>query len=444
MIHEVHLAEKIRQRLTDIIVLQMTLLDYALSVPEVSKDSCAAYLDERIRFSGRGQKIAEWLWQSIDRWKPLRDFASFPEQAGEAEQSEERLRKRAWYLRLCKETWALLSEPTIQIEPYLEENAPNWMKRGAAFLEHFYDDFCSTAKFPAYLFSDPSATKFGRQEFLEEFTRVNENLYVCAACDEATYYTVVEGSIRTDIDHYLPKSLYPHFSCHPYNLVPVCKFCNQTSVKGNKDPLAGPTPQDERLSLTDIYLPYRGPGLGGQTYLQIHLIEPDPDGQMTDWIRIGNLILRDTADLVISKHIEALDKIYRIPHRWTQDGRLDKIGETLFRRIRQFVGDGRCMPLGNDTVIAVYNILGDLLYYLYYEDCSKDPFAFAMAWILLALLREEYPLLASDPAPNDEIEPGIARSALFLELIEGLGQSANDHAERTQALYDVLIGAGAE
>lgn len=437
MIHEVHLSETIRERLTDIMVLQMTLLDYALSVPTVSEDSCASYLDECTRFSSRGQEIAKWLWQSTNRWEPLRDFAAFPEQANEIELIEERQQKRVWHQRLCKETWALLWKLTIQLEPYLKENAPEWMKQGAAFLEHFYDDFCSTTKFPAYLFSDPSATKFGRQEFLEEFTRANKNLYVCAACDESTYYTVVEGSIRTDIDHYLPKSLYPHLSCHPYNLVPTCKICNQTT-KGKKDPLKRPAANGERLNLTDIYLPYRGPGLGEQTYLQVDLISPNPDEQATDWITVEKLIPRDARNLVISKHIEVLDEIYRIPHRWTQDGRLDKIGETLFRRIRQFLGDGRCMPLGNNTAVAIYNILGDLLYYLYYEDRSKDPFAFAMTWILLALLHEESPLLISDLAPNKEIDPGNVRSALLLELIEGLGQNANDHAERTQVLYDVL------
>jgi hypothetical protein len=87
--------------------------------------------------------------------------------------------------------------------------------------------------------SEPGASPFGRQGFLQAFTDANRDLYVCEVCDESGYYTIVEGNLRTDIDHYLPKSRYPHFACHPYYLIPICKACNQV-VKGTKDPLEAP------------------------------------------------------------------------------------------------------------------------------------------------------------------------------------------------------------
>jgi hypothetical protein len=428
MIHEVHLSKVTCERLTDVLVLQMSLLDYALSVTRVDKDLCARYLDERVRFRGRGQQIAKWIWDAKTRWEPLQDFVECFESQDEEARSEEHRRKREWYELLSAEAWALLVDPTIKIELYRKDKAPNWQQQGVKFLERFYVDLCSPAKLPSYLFSEPGAGDFGRQEFLDEFVKANETLYVCAACDESSYFTIVEGNIRTDIDHYLPKSLYPHFSCHPYNLIPICKLCNQTSIKGNKDPLEALTSNGDRLSLADIYLPYRRPGLGTKTYLQVRLVKPGEDQREVDWVKLEKLVPRDASDLSINRLIEVLEAVYKIPNRWTQDGRVDKISETLFRRIRQFLGDGTCMPLGIDTPLAVYNILNQLLYYLYYEDQSKDPFAFAMTWILLALLSEE--LLAQESETEQTTKSDGVRSPLLVELIEGLGQNVNANIKR--------------
>lgn len=40
--------------------------------------------------------------------------------------------------------------------------------------------------------------------------------------------------MRADLDHFWPKSKYPHFSMSLYNLVPSCKFCN-SSLKGPRE-----------------------------------------------------------------------------------------------------------------------------------------------------------------------------------------------------------------
>ncbi|EFM10685.1 hypothetical protein PaecuDRAFT_2597 [Paenibacillus curdlanolyticus YK9] len=64
---------------------------------------------------------------------------------------------------------------------------------------------------------------------------MESELRVCPYCNRQ-YITPVysdNGMMRADIDHFLPKSIYPYFSMSLYNLVPVCKSCNQ-SLKRDK------------------------------------------------------------------------------------------------------------------------------------------------------------------------------------------------------------------
>lgn len=45
---------------------------------------------------------------------------------------------------------------------------------------------------------------------------------------------------------------------------------------------------------------------------------------------------------------------------------------------------------------SAINTLNQLLYHLHYEDQSKDPFAFAVTWMIAALQNEEYMVLAQE------------------------------------------------
>lgn len=65
------------------------------------------------------------------------------------------------------------------------------------------------------------------------------------------------------------------------------------------------------------------------------------------------------------------------------------IDETLFRRMRQFLNNGNEIPDSYNSSGEIYNRLEQLLYYLYQEDCKRDPLAFALTWTLVALLVEE-------------------------------------------------------
>jgi hypothetical protein len=434
LIHTVHLSKQTENGLTDIVMLQICLLSYALFTPSIGKDTCAAYLNRYKRFQNRGAAIARWVFdgRSPKRKELLQHFAtSTSEDASVTRQ--ERAEKRVWCRKLYRQVLALLFSIPIRLEIlYDEDHASAWQKDAAAFLVSFYTYLGGDTPFPASLFSEPRAAAFGRQAFLQALTDANNDLYVCAVCDESGYYTIVEGNIRTDIDHYLPKSRYPHFACHPYNLIPICKACNQV-VKGTKDPLEAPG--GGRLSLHEIYLPYRSSGLSTSTYLGV-AFEAAEKG--VNWVSIGKLFPQQAGDQMVLQLIATLEEVYKVPHRWSQDGRVDKISETLFRRMRQFLGNGREGPLGFNMPTAIYNTLNQLLYYLHYEDQSKDPFAFAMTWMLAGLLNEEYSLLTQELTTEDATPRDAFRFPLIAELVEGLGQNAARNEERALLAKQLL------
>ncbi|MUH01143.1 hypothetical protein F7734_56315 [Scytonema sp. UIC 10036] len=61
MIHDVHLPDLTRERLTDVVVLQIWLLFYAASNSTLDQTDCGDRLNRCPRFRGRGEKIAKWI-----------------------------------------------------------------------------------------------------------------------------------------------------------------------------------------------------------------------------------------------------------------------------------------------------------------------------------------------------------------------------------------------
>ena len=49
-------------------------------------------------------------------------------------------------------------------------------------------------------------------------------------------YCQAENIEYTELDHYLPKHVYPLLSLFSENLIPTCKYCNSSSIKGDKIP----------------------------------------------------------------------------------------------------------------------------------------------------------------------------------------------------------------
>jgi hypothetical protein len=124
-----------------------------------------------------------------------------------------------------------MQHPIGHIDPHIRRTSSPWERAGAAFHRRFYVDLCSPAGLPGGVFSEPGASSFGRQDLLTAFKSTNRHLHICAVCDETGYYTMPNDRIFAQIDHYLPESMFPHLACHPFNLIPICSYCN-AMIKG--------------------------------------------------------------------------------------------------------------------------------------------------------------------------------------------------------------------
>src|SRR5262249_12559566 len=155
-----------------------------------------------------------------------------------------------------------------------------------------------------------------------------------------------------------------------------------SSAKGTKDPFLDET--KGRHPLNKKFLPYSDIDLRKKTYLKVDLskmrITTSADVNDVDnpesYIALGPLSLRDE-ELKLPKEdldsmIEILSELYDIPGRWSTPKESNRIRATLFRRMRQFLGDGKSAPQGTNMPSHIHNLLHLLLYYLDQEYQQKD------------------------------------------------------------------------
>lgn len=94
-----------------------------------------------------------------------------------------------------------------------------------------------------------------RKSWEQAFRDANGELELCPACLMSIWEEPVDDRSMVDLDHFLPKAVYPQLAVHGLNLVPLCKGCN-SPVKGQQDPLA---PGSGRLP--SIWFPYEAAGM---------------------------------------------------------------------------------------------------------------------------------------------------------------------------------------
>ena len=89
-------------------------------------------------------------------------------------------------------------------------------------------------------------TKFyeNRFFFLKDTHIERIGIEVCPYCGRNYVYSVDHPTksnpntkVKTELDHFLPKSEYPYLAINYYNLVPSCKTCNDSPCKWNNDPI---------------------------------------------------------------------------------------------------------------------------------------------------------------------------------------------------------------
>jgi hypothetical protein len=431
MIHQVKLPPLTKQRLSEIVDLQMVLLFYAASESSqnLGVEQCTAYLQVNgfdATKQSRSPNIAQWIWRSKDRREPLIGFAAGPFE--DKHKLVERLQRETQLLSAQESPGGVVNIVDIPRSTHRNQEK-SWQEQGADFLRMFYNEL-SKAKLPGYLFSDPEAKDFSRKDFLVAFLAENNALYVCPICDESGSYTSSGGEIYTDIEHYFPQSKYPHFACHPYNLIPICHLCN-SAIHGAKDPLL-PDNSGSRLQLHDIILPYHKLSLGTVTRLNIML---DNASQSATF----DSLVSTVSGKSYKTQIDSFDWMYEIPSRWNAHNDIDKVGETLFRRMRQFLRGSHELPIGV-TPETVWPVLRYALYQLVYSlhtkgeygyeggDFGKDPYAFAMKWLLVTILNEERPLSGQDNQDKQDDQSEF-HFPLLKELARWLGQDMNNKDE---------------
>jgi len=103
------------------------------------------------------------------------------------------------------------------------------------------------------IFVEYGYEKIDKLQFID-----NINLGSCPYCNRNYIFTTSKkGSIKPEIDHLYPKSLYPYLACSYFNLIPSCPTCNGFGAKEAKDtfyvyPISNPytiKPIDFRFSI---------------------------------------------------------------------------------------------------------------------------------------------------------------------------------------------------
>jgi len=390
MIHQVKLPKLTLKRLTDVVYLQMWFLRYASSRTTLDQKSCEDYFRKHPRFRGRHEQITKWLWSKkrVTKLNHLKEFA----QGSPAE-------KRQWSRRLSREALGFLREPVGSLIPHVENIAQPWQEEGARFLRKFYQDHLGsqTAKFPKFFFSEPESSTFGRQEFLSEFEQINQ-LSICPACDMESF---------SRIDHYFPKGLYPHLSCHPFNLVPICNTCN-TDYKGETNLLQRKRTGNPR-KLEDMFLPYRGYGLRTETYLKINLKKG---------VQLPIIIgLKPKPNKSLCEKAEVCRDGFSIPDRWRKKS--SQIQRSVYSQIQQFmqanVASSPTQKASLD-IFAVRNVLDNLLFNLL-DSQGRESSRFPMTWYLVALINKEV-----EPAIDSSTPINLDNHELLKDIADWLQQ----------------------
>lgn len=110
------------------------------------------------------------------------------------------------------------------------------------------------------IFVDYGYNKLDKLKFIQ-----NIDLGSCPYCNRNYVFSVnKKGSVKPEIDHFYPRSLYPYLAVSYFNLIPSCSTCNGFGVKEGKDtfyayPISNPyeiQSKDFKFSITPKSINY--------------------------------------------------------------------------------------------------------------------------------------------------------------------------------------------
>lgn len=297
---------KAKRQLTRIVLLQMKVLSWAATADALTEESCKAQMVWPGLTQESSAAIARWVLKPGARRDSLEEFAAGPLDA-----------KRRWATELKQDVMNLYFHPTGQLSKFVSATAPQWKRNGADWLNSFYESWRAGDMPSGCFFPLPKLTA---AEFLEKFVALNKGVSICPVCEESSYSTMRASGPVAEIDHFFPKANYPHLCCHPFNLFPICHFCNAV-IKHMRDPLGD---AQHRISIEESWLPYRSSGLTAQTTVGVSI---RLGGSIADFERL----VPNSGDDVEAK-IEILKRVFEVPERWTNNH--DAIGQILIRRVK--------------------------------------------------------------------------------------------------------------
>jgi hypothetical protein len=190
-------------------------------------------------------------------------------------------------------------------------------------MELFYDYLLVTG-FP--INASDNGHRFNRESFGQAFWEANDRMRLCPACDGPKPDSE-NGKVFSENDHFFPKSKYPFLSVHGSNLLPICKYCNQ-SFKGAKDPID----DHETEPLRRNFYPYELPAINrinikvtrsvaGEKVVSLEPSDPDDLVRVVNLRRIVRLETRWIGKLsgTISQLIEDLRELQNYNRRLGED-----------------------------------------------------------------------------------------------------------------------------
>jgi len=365
MIHQVRASTQDVDKLGQLVELQLTLMDLAVRESELDCRTIETHLQRR--YGTNAEKVADWVSRKRDSL--LGNLNAFAAHDNDSEKAE--------YVAKLREDVELLYEPIPKrLQVAIRKESPGWQRKAGEFCKHFYTLLGKVDGFPSWCFDPPLATDrpYTRWDFVNGFAQANEHLYLCSICDATAYRTQVDSRAYTSIEHFFPKSIYPHLAIHPLNLIPICTACNH--IAGDTDLMDYCS---ERLGIQELLLPYDDvqPGLSQQAYIEIA-----PRQQFATDRRRHPLEIRfkPASGYESSKLIENFERIYKIEERWNNE--LHQVERHVYRRMQQFLlGD---VQLGNDLtdIDFVIDRTKILMALTSRENLGIDPFGFATVWML--------------------------------------------------------------
>lgn len=102
--------------------------------------------------------------------------------------------------------------------------------------------------------------KNGRDDWNTKVLYNKLKLSVCPYCNRQYIYSYQRNGLSkntAEMDHFYPKSSFPHLSCSLYNLIPSCKVCNHTKLTDNPDELLYPYEESYEENSAKIIASFR-------------------------------------------------------------------------------------------------------------------------------------------------------------------------------------------